>query len=78
MRFEVEAGEFIRETFNVFERLRESRRFEPAASIPEEQQMKDFLDYHLNLSRLRRAQEQMLQKRVQTQIGVVRNYPTRS
>jgi hypothetical protein len=70
MNFEVVAGKFIRETFSEFSRLREERGLGALSAITE-QGLIDFLDYHLNLSELRRFQEQTLQKRIQTQLGVV-------
>ena len=70
MNWEIAAGKFIQETYKVLSELRAARGLTPL-QVSQEQPLKDSLNYHLNLSSLRRFQAQTLQKRVQTQLGVV-------
>jgi len=69
--FEKEIGAFCKETLEVLECLREERGLE-SLSIGDRVSAIQELDYHLNLSQMRRTQALALQKRVQTQIRVVR------
>ncbi|KAI9771493.1 MAG: hypothetical protein M1840_002113 [Geoglossum simile] len=64
MNWELSAGKFIRETYTTLSELR-------ALSTPQDQPLRDSLDYLLNLSSLRQTQAQTLQKRVQMQLGVL-------
>ena len=68
--FEREWGAFCKETLDVLEALRVERGLE---TLPKSErvQASQNMDYHLNLSQMRRIQSQSLQKRAQLQINVV-------
>lgn len=69
--FEEKIGEFCKETLETLEVLRQERDLDTLPTgerVAATQQ----LDYHLNLSQLRRIQACSLERRVQTQISVVR------
>ncbi|KAI9778892.1 MAG: hypothetical protein M1839_007855 [Geoglossum umbratile] len=70
MNWELLAGKFIQETYTILSELRAARGLPPFPAPPE-QHLRDSLDYHANLSSFRRVQAQTLQKRVQTQLGVL-------
>jgi hypothetical protein len=68
--FERDLGAFCKETLAVLESLREERGLERLSVGDRVSAIQD-LDYHLNLSQMRRTQVLALQKRIQTQINVV-------
>ena len=73
--FEKEIGDFCKETLETLELLRHERGLDTLPTgerVAAAQQ----LDYHLNLSQLRRIQACSLERRVQTQISVVRQHST--
>jgi hypothetical protein len=73
--FEKGIGDFCKETLETLELLRHERGLD---TLPTGQRVAatQQLDYHLNLSHLRRIQACSLERRVQTQISVVRQHIT--
>jgi hypothetical protein len=73
--FEREIGAFCKETLETLELLRHERGLD---TMPTGERLAaaQQLDYHLNLSQLRRIQACSLERRVQTQISVVRQHIT--
>jgi hypothetical protein len=68
--FERDWGVFCKETLDIFEALRIERGLD-ALTKRERVQAAQNMDYHLNLSQMRRSQALSLQKRAQLQINVV-------
>ena len=68
--FEISAGNFCKETLELFESLRKSRGLEQL-SLPDYEETMQNLDFHINLADRRRVQTKSLAKRVQMQLTVV-------